>query len=166
MPLLSAGPARRFGLVRRATCSPAGMRVLACAGDRAKGGFVATDGRSRQGATFRPQRRPGHRDEQGIIPVLAMAARDVEQRVERGQAGATVRDRFQAVALLARAERERLRADPTLGATKRAAELKRVDGIAAILARTAAHGSSLFALLADDAPVSEGARRLVREMSA
>ena len=95
-----------------------------------------------------------------------MAARDVEQRVERGQAGATVRDRFQAVALLARAERERLRADPTLGATKRAAELKRVDGIAAILARTAAQGSSLFALLADDAPVSEGARRLVREMSA
>ncbi|HVU71487.1 MAG TPA: DEAD/DEAH box helicase [Mycobacteriales bacterium] len=95
-----------------------------------------------------------------------MAARDVEQRVERGQGGPPVRDRFQAVALLARAERERLRADTTLGATKKAAELKRVDGIAAILARTAAQGSSLFSLLADDAPVSDGARRLVKEMSA
>jgi superfamily II DNA or RNA helicase len=95
-----------------------------------------------------------------------MAVRDVEQRVKRGQSGGPVRDRFQAIALLAREERERVRADTTLGTTKRAAELKRLDGIAAILAQTAAQETSLFALLADQAPVLEGARRLVREMSA
>ncbi len=93
-----------------------------------------------------------------------MAVREVENAVKKGQATSGQHARYQAVALLAREERARVRADTTLSDAQRDGQLKRLDGIATILAQTAAHQPSLFGLLAEGAEVSEGARRLQREM--
>ena len=57
----------------------------------------------------RGNRRP--RDNDGILPVLAKAVRDVENRVQRGQ---LERTRFQVIALLAREERARVKADTSM----------------------------------------------------
>ena len=77
-----------------------------------------------------------------------------------------MRTKFQVVALLVREERARVRADERLSGTKRAEQLKRLDGIAMILATTAARDTSLLALLAEDAVVSAAARSLRRDMLA
>lgn len=69
-----------------------------------------------------------------------------------------VRTTFQAVALLLREERARVRADQSAGDRQRAEQLKRLDGIAAILARIAVRDAGLLALIAEDASVSDGAR--------
>jgi superfamily II DNA or RNA helicase len=74
-----------------------------------------------------------------------------------------VRTKFQAVAMLLRDERARVRAAPGT-AGHRAEQLKRLDGIAAILAATAVRDAGLLALLAEDAGVSDAARSLKREM--
>jgi hypothetical protein len=74
-----------------------------------------------------------------------------------------VRTKFQAVALLLRDERARARAVPANG-SHRAEQLKRLDGIAAILATTAVRDSALLALLDEDARVSDAARTLKRDM--
>jgi superfamily II DNA or RNA helicase len=97
--------------------------------------------------------------------VLARAVREVETAVQRG-AAVTVRTRFQVVALLVREERARVNADRSLSEAARSGQLKRLDGIATILAQTAARDTSLLALLAEDAVVSEAARSLRREMLA
>jgi SNF2 family DNA or RNA helicase len=68
------------------------------------------------------------------------------------------------VALLAREERLRVRADDTLSDARRGEELKRLDGIATILAQTAASDPRLFDLLAEDAEVSDSAHELKREL--
>jgi hypothetical protein len=112
----------------------------------------------------RNQRRVRARDNEGILPVLARAVREVEAAVERGAVMASVRTKFQVVGLLVREERARVRADETLNETKRGEELKRLDGVATILAQTAAREPSLFALLAEDAVVSDAARLLKRDM--
>jgi superfamily II DNA or RNA helicase len=96
------------------------------------------------------------RDNDGIIPVLARVVREVESAVERG-AAPSVRTKFQVVALLAREERTRLKTDPEITEAQRAEQLKRLDGIGTILAKTAAREPSLFALLAEDAVVSDHA---------
>jgi len=111
------------------------------------------------GTAKRGQRRP--RDNEGILPVLAKAVREVETSVQRGQAQPA---KFQAIALLAREERARVRSDAHLAHAQREAQLKRLDGIATILAQTAARSPQLFALLGEDAEVSDSARRLKREM--
>jgi superfamily II DNA or RNA helicase len=54
--------------------------------------------------------------------------------------------------------------DAELSETQRAAELKRLDGVATILAKTAARHTSLLVLLAEDAEVSDSARALKRSM--
>jgi hypothetical protein len=113
----------------------------------------------RTGKARTAQRRP--REEDGILPVLAKAVRDVETRVQRGR---IERSRFQAIALLAREERARVRADGSLTEADREAQLKRLDGIGKILAQTATREPSLFALLGEDADVSDSARSLKREM--
>jgi hypothetical protein len=110
----------------------------------------------------RPQRRG--QDNDGIIPVLAMAVREVERAVERGQLTGGQRSRFQAVALLAREERARIRGDKALAEAQRDAQLKRLDGVATILAHTAAREPSLFSLLDEDAEVTSGTRSMQREM--
>ena len=63
----------------------------------------------------------------------------------------SVRTKFQVVALLVREERARVKADETSTEAQRAEQLKRLDGVATILAKTAARDTSLLALLAEDA---------------
>ena len=117
-------------------------------------------GQSRSG-TRTAQRR---RDNDGILPVLAKAVREVENAVQRGSVTGGQRTKFQVAALLAREERARVRADARLTDGQRDAQLKRLDGIGTILAQTAAREPSLFHLLAEDAEVSEAARELKRRM--
>jgi superfamily II DNA or RNA helicase len=112
----------------------------------------------------RRQRSARQLDNDGIIPVLARAVREVEAAVARGSVMPSVRTKFQVVALLAREERARVKADEAGTEAHRAAQLKRLDGIATILAQTAARDTSLFALLAEDAVVSDAARLLKRDM--
>ena len=65
--------------------------------------------------------------------------------------------------MLVRDERARVRAAD--GSDRRRAEqLRRLDGVATILATTAVRDAGLLALLAEDAPVSEAARSLKLEM--
>jgi hypothetical protein len=109
--------------------------------------------------TQRGKRR--ERDNHGIMPVLAMAVREVEARVQRGE---MERTKFQVIALLAREERARVKADASVTDAQRDALLKRLDGIATILAQTAAREPSLLSLLGDDVEVSDSARRIKREM--
>ncbi len=102
--------------------------------------------------------------ETGIIPQLAKAVREVENAVRRGPLRTSGRTTFQVVALLVREERARTKADPDLSEAQRAEQLKRLDGVATILARTAARDTSLLSLLAEDAVVPHEARELRREM--
>jgi superfamily II DNA or RNA helicase len=80
-----------------------------------------------------------------------------------GRVTPAVRTKFQAVALLLRDERARAQAAPGNG-SRRTEQLKRLDGIAAILATTAVRDTGLLALLAEDAKVSDAARALKRDM--
>ena len=105
-------------------------------------------------------------DNDGIIPVLARAVREVENAVERRSAMPGVRTKFQVVALLAREERIRVKGDTELTDAQRNEQLKRLDGIATILAKTAARDSTLFTLLAEDAVISDAAKELRKEMVA
>jgi hypothetical protein len=98
------------------------------------------------------------------MSVLARAVRGVEAAVQRGRVTPAVRTDFQVVALLVRDEHARVRADQTLSDSRRAEQLKRLDGVATILAKTAVRDTGLLALLADDAVVSEAARARKREM--
>jgi hypothetical protein len=128
---------------------------------------LARRGQRQSGATRtapRTQRRTRTLDEEGLIPVLARAVRGVEAAAERGRVRPAGRTTFQVVALLVREERARVKADDSLGATRRAEQLKRLDGLATILAKTAARDTSLLALLAEDAVVSSAATDLKREM--
>lgn len=111
------------------------------------------------------QRRHAPRPaEQGIIPVLADAAREVDRAVQRPPTRPAVRTKFQVVALLVREERARVMADGDLSASRRGEQLKRLDGVATLLARTAARDTSLLQLLAEDARVSDAARDLKATM--
>lgn len=100
------------------------------------------------------------------MPVLARAVRDVEAGAQRGRATPTIRTKFQVVALLAREERARVKADATSTEAHRAEQLKRLDGIGTILAKTAARDTSLLVLLAEDAVVSDAAKSMRRDMIA
>lgn len=102
--------------------------------------------------------------EQGIIPVLAKAAREVDGAVRRPPTRPTVRTKFQVVALLMREERDRVRADGDLTESQRTQRLKRLDGVGTLLARIAARDTSLLELLAEDARVSDAARALKATM--
>jgi len=96
--------------------------------------------------------------------VLARAVREVEAAVQRGSVMASVRTKFQVVALLVREERARIKADATSSDAHRSGQLKRLDGVATILAKTAARDTSLLVLLVEDAVVSDAARSLKRDM--
>jgi hypothetical protein len=130
-------------------------------------GWLATQRRRRSGGTRTVQRsgnRVRNRDNEGIIPVLAMAVREVERAVTGRQLTSGQRARFQASALLARAERANVRNDESLTPAQRDTQLKRLEGLATILAQIATREPSLFALLQEDAVVSDATRRLEREM--
>ncbi|HEY3528836.1 MAG TPA: DEAD/DEAH box helicase [Nocardioides sp.] len=128
---------------------------------------MATQRRRRSGSTRTGQRsgnRVRNRDNEGIIPVLAMAVREVERAVAGRQLTSGQRARFQAAALLARAERANVRSDESLTPAQRDTQLKRLEGLATILAQIATREPSLFSLLQEDAEVSDATRRLEREM--
>ena len=112
----------------------------------------------------RDQQGARARDNEGIIPVLARKVREIETRVERGTMRVSDRTMFQVVALLVRDERARIKADKESTEAQRDGQLKRLDGIATILAKTAARNPSLFELLGEDAVVSDAAKALKREM--
>lgn len=119
-------------------------------------------GAQRQASAQRRKARPG--DDVGVIPVLARAAREVETAVQKGPLKPANRARFQVAALLLREERSRVKSDKSLTDAERANEQKRLDGLAGILAKTAARDTSLIAMLADDAPVTAAARALRRDL--
>jgi superfamily II DNA or RNA helicase len=96
--------------------------------------------------------------------VLARAAREVEAAVQKGPLKPANRARFQVAALLLREERARVKTDATLSEAERANEQKRLDGLAGILAKTAARDTSLISLLGDDAPITAAARALRRDL--
>ncbi|MGY1603983.1 DEAD/DEAH box helicase [Geodermatophilus sp. SYSU D00815] len=126
---------------------------------------MARPGQRQTGArrtAHRTQRRVHHRGD--LVSVLARTVREVEAAVRRGHVTPSVRTEFQAVALLLRDERARLRAEGAGSDAQTAEQLKRLDGIAAILARTAVQNAGLLALLAEDAVVSDAARSLRQEM--
>ncbi|NMM31822.1 MAG: DEAD/DEAH box helicase [Cellulomonas sp.] len=104
------------------------------------------------------RRRTPRRAEQGIIPVLTEVAREVDSAVQRPPTRPAVRTKFQVVALLVREERARVMADGRPTGSGRAKQLKQLDGVAMLLARTAARDTSLLKLLAEDARVSDAAR--------
>jgi superfamily II DNA or RNA helicase len=128
---------------------------------------LARRGQHQSGGTrtaTRTQRHPRELDNEGVIPVLARAVREVEGMAQRGRVPGHGRTKFQVVALLVREERARIKGDKELTEAQRADQLKRLDGIATILAKTAARDTSLIALLAEDAVVTESAKSLRRDM--
>ncbi|MDX6324397.1 MAG: hypothetical protein QOK15_751 [Nocardioidaceae bacterium] len=128
---------------------------------------MARQGQRQSGARRtapRNTRRVRDLDNEGIIPVLARAVREVEAAVQRRSVMGSVRTKFQVVAMLVREERARIKADESSTEAQRAAQLKRLDGIATILAKTAALDTSLLALLDENGTLSDAARRLRREM--
>jgi len=116
---------------------------------------------SRGASKSRARKRP--LDDEGIIPILARAVREVESQAGRGKVNAHNRTKFQVAALLIREERDRVKDDPAVTPQERTEVLKRLDGLAAIMAKTAAKDTSLIALLAPEAKVSDTARRLRRD---
>lgn len=138
---------------------------MARAGQRRSGRTRTDDGapRSDAGAQRRAtpagqRRRPPRPDQDGIIPVLAAVAREVDTIVRRPPTRPAIRTQFQVVALLVREERARVIADSSLTSAKREQELKRLDGVATLLAKIAARDTSLLTLLGEDARVSDAAR--------
>jgi hypothetical protein len=124
--------------------------------------LLAEQRQRRSGGNRTAQRR--RQDNDGIIPVLAKAVREVEGTVQRGKLTLEVRPRFQAIALLARDERARVKTDPQLNDAQRDNQLKRLEGIATILAQTAAREPSFFFLLDEDAEITDSTRRHIRDM--
>ena len=123
------------------------------------------DQRSRRAhrTTRAPGRRVPDRGDEGIIAALARIAREVETAAQRGHVPHSERTKFQVVALLARQERARVRAE-IKNDTRRAGMLKRLEGIALVLAQTATHDTSLLELLGEDAVLSDTARTLARNL--
>jgi SNF2-related domain/Helicase conserved C-terminal domain len=124
----------------------------------ARPGQRQTSARRTAPRTQRRVSRPGD-----VVSVLARTAREVEDAARRGRVTPAVRTKFQAVALLLRDERARVRA-AAVSDSRRAEQLKRLDGIATILATTAVRDAGLLALLAEDSGVSDAARSLKLEM--
>ena len=103
-------------------------------------------------------------DNEGIIPVLARAVREVETAAQRGKLKPANRTKFQVIALLMREERAHAKSDSDLTDAERAETLKRLDGIASILAKTTARDTSVLSLLDPDAAVSDAARSLRKQL--
>lgn len=98
-----------------------------------------------------------------LIPILARRVREVEARAARGKLGPTNKTRFQVIAMLVRDERARIQADASLTGNARAELLKRLDGIATILARTATRDTSLLTLLDPDVKPMRAAQEMRNE---
>jgi SNF2 family DNA or RNA helicase len=122
-----------------------------------------TKSSQRKGGASTRRRRP--LDEQGIIPILARAVREVENAAERGgKVSGANRTKFQVAALLVRDERARVKDDAEVPDSERAEVLKRLDGLAGIMAKTAARDTTLIQLLGPEAKISDAARLMRRDM--
>jgi superfamily II DNA or RNA helicase len=155
-----SAPSRRGEPCRERVADGAEEELVARPAQRRSGGGRA-GGRAGSGAQGRRTARPA---EQGIIPVLAAVAREVDNAVQRPPTRPAVRTKFQVTALLVREERARVKADPALTESRRAEQLGRLDGVATVLAKTAARDTSLLQLLAEDARVSDAAHALKATM--
>lgn len=102
-------------------------------------------------------------DDAPLIPILARKVREVEAKAQRGKLGPTNRVKFQVIAFLVREERARVKADENVPTAARAELLKRLDGVATILAKTAARDTSLIQLLEVDQATSPVAKRMRRD---
>jgi superfamily II DNA or RNA helicase len=125
---------------------------------------VAQPGQRQKSARRTAPRKQGRvRDRGDVFSVLSRTVREVEAAARNGRVTPAVRTKFQAVALLLRDERARVKTAPGTD-SHRAEQLKRLDGIAAILAATAVRNAALLALLAEDAAVTDAARSLKRDL--
>ena len=125
---------------------------------------MARRGQRQGGGRGNTRQRKRPQDNEGIMPVLAKAVREVEGDVQRGRVSQSTHTTFQVVALLVREERARVKAGGEGTEAQRAEQLKRLDGVATILAKTAARHPSLFALLDEGAELTSDAKALKREM--
>ena len=135
-------------------------------GQNASSGKRTTSGqktRKRSGSGQSPRRRQ-HQDETGIIPILARTVRAIENSAERGKVAPANRVKFRVVAALVREERARIKGDKALTDAERTKELTRLDGIATIMAKTAARDTSLIQLLTDTAPLTTQQQEAKRAM--
>ncbi len=116
-------------------------------------------------ATAAPRRKKtSRRDEEApLIPILARKVREIEAKAQHGKLGPTNRVKFQVIAFLVREERARVKADDQVSDSARAELLKRLDGVATILAKTAARDTSLIQLLEADQATSPVAKRMRRD---
>jgi superfamily II DNA or RNA helicase len=116
----------------------------------------------RQSEPRRSNQRSRPQD-QGPIAAMAQAAAAVDVAVQRKRVTPTTRATFQAIGILVRELRAQAKTE-RMPEVQRAATLKRIDGLAAALARTSARESSLFALLTDDANLLPGTAAALREL--
>jgi superfamily II DNA or RNA helicase len=128
---------------------------------------LARRGQRQSGATrTAPRQQRGARPlEKGdIIRVLARAVREVEAKAQRGPLTPSGRTKFQVVAVLVREERTRVKNDKTASEAHRAEQLKRLDGVATILAQTVALDPTVYPLLDEHAVFTDAADTLRSEM--
>ena len=126
---------------------------------------MARPGQRQTGARRTAPRRQRHISHRGdVVSALSRTARELEAAAQRGRVTPAVRTKFQAVAMLLRDERARVRAAAGSDG-HRAEQLKRLDAIATTLATTAVRDAGLLALLAEDSGVSDAARSLKLEMA-
>ncbi len=103
-------------------------------------------------------------DNSGLIPILARKVREVEAKAQTGKkVGPTNRTKFQVIAFLVREERARVKGDVDLSDSARAEQMKRLDGVATILAKTAGRDTSLISLLEEDHATSSVAQKMRRD---
>ena len=95
-----------------------------------------TKTRTRPSGAHRARKKP--LDDEGIIPILARAVREVESAAGRGKVTGQNRTKFQVAALLIRDERSRAKESTSITPAAKQEILKRLDGLAAIMAKTAA----------------------------
>lgn len=124
----------------------------------------ATSQQSEKSSGSRGTGRRRHTHNEGIIPLLARAVREVEASAQRGKATPTNRTKFHVIALLMREERARVKTVEGISDAERVETLKRLDGVASILAKTAARDTSLITLLEPGAPITDSTRALKRKM--
>ncbi|MBD8607863.1 DEAD/DEAH box helicase [Aeromicrobium sp. CFBP 8757] len=121
-------------------------------------GTTRTAPRQARGAGQRPLEKGD------IIRVLARAVREVEAKAQRGPLSPAGRTKFQVVAVLVREERTRVKADKDASEAHRAEQLKRLDGVATILAQTVALDPTVYPLLDENAVFTDAADTLRSEM--
>ncbi|MGB3732861.1 DEAD/DEAH box helicase [Microbacterium sp.] len=110
------------------------------------------------------RKKTSRRDEEApLIPILARKVREIEAKAQRSKLGPTNRVKFQVIAFLVREERARVKSDAELSDSARSELLKRLDGVATILAKTAARDTSLIQLLEADQATSPVAKRMRRD---